>query len=209
MSFFESQGTLIYGDRDDKSKQLTIDLLKEWSYHKTKQYSLKKEPLAKALGVKGNGVTQVLDATCGTGKDTVLILTFGGIVTALERNPVVAKLLSSAIEIAKQSDIHIFKNLNFINSDAKDLTDLELYNVIYLDPMYPHKKKKALPRKEMVLFRDIVGDDPDVEDLFHWAMNSTVKRVVVKRPVSSGFLVQKPSHSFTGKSTRYDVYLKT
>ena len=37
--------------------------------------------------------------------------------------------------------------------------------VIYLDPMFPHSGKSAQVKKEMAIFRDLVGSDPDADPL--------------------------------------------
>lgn len=80
---------------------------------------------------------------------------------------------------------------------------------IYLDPMFPPKRKKsALAKKSMVVLRDLLGDDLDKEVLFAAAMAATGKRVVVKSPDYAEPLGGKPSESFQGKLLRYDVYLK-
>ena len=34
-------------------------------------------------------------------------------------------------------------------------------DVVYLDPMYPHKTKSALVKKEMRVFQSLVGADED------------------------------------------------
>jgi 16S rRNA (guanine1516-N2)-methyltransferase len=44
--------------------------------------------------------------------------------------------------------------------------------VIYLDPMFPHREKTALVKKEMRLFRPLVGDDPDAPALLQAALAS-------------------------------------
>ena len=79
--------------------------------------------------------------------------------------------------------------------------------VIYLDPMFPQKKKSSLPRKEMVLFRSLVGDDTDSEELLQIALKTAKERVVVKRPLKSAPILKEPQHSFEGNSVRYDLYL--
>jgi len=89
----------------------------------------------------------------------------------------------------------------------QDLTDPP--DCIYLDPMFPPKRKKsALAKKSMVLLRDLLGDDEDKEQLFAAAMQAAGKRVVVKSPDYADPLGSKPSASYAGKLMRYDVYLK-
>ncbi|OUR95324.1 hypothetical protein A9Q84_15925 [Halobacteriovorax marinus] len=177
-----------------------------WQSHSNKKYTNSKEPLAKALGIKRAGETHVWDLTCGSGKDSILILKFGAKVTAFERNPSVAALLLLAqTEFESKSfEVHYgqaSKHLKLLAINPPD--------VFYYDPMYPEegKKKTALPRKEMQVFRELVGRDEDIEDVFDWAKRSGVKRFVIKRGVKSPTLKSKPSSQFVGKTARYDLYV--
>lgn len=204
---------LYYGLVGDKLDNVfCFDLRKEWHSHQHKSYSLKNEPLAKSLSVKGDGSSLVIDATCGTGKDAVLLLKFGAKVMAFERHPIVAALFFDALCRAKKQDDLFTELLNtrfsYRHQSAFDY-QLEEEAVIYLDPMYPHpeKKKSALPRKEMQLFRLVVGDDSDAEKLFTWANTSNAKRVVVKRPLDAPLIHPAIVHQYIGKSTRYDLYI--
>ena len=54
--------------------------------------------------------------------------------------------------------------------------------MIYLDPMFPHRDKSALVKKEMQVFRTVVGDDDDSPALLKAALAVATYRVVVKRP---------------------------
>lgn len=204
---------LFYGLIDDKLDTVfCFDLHKEWYSHQGKNYSLKNEPLAKSLAIKGDGSSLVIDATCGTGKDAVLLLKFGARVHAFERNPVVAALFFDALRRAKLIGDKFSELLNhrFCYSFLSAINfKLEEEAAIYLDPMYPHpeKKKSALPRKEMQLFRLVVGDDLDADHLFTWANNSIAKRVVVKRPLDAPLIHPSVTHQYIGKSTRYDLYI--
>lgn len=205
------EGQLVYGPvGGSKAELVSFDLLKEWNSHQGKNYSLKKEPLARALGVKGDGTTAVIDATCGTGKDSVLLLKFGAVVTAYERNPIIAALFFDALQRAMSCGDQFSEVLNnrfsFSFGDAA-LIDTISCDAVFIDPMYPHKKKKALPRKEMQIFRNVVGADCDSEKLLHWARALGNKRIVVKRPNHAEYLGETPTHSYQGKSTRYDLYL--
>ena len=127
----------------------------------------KKDPLIKALGNKRD---LILDATCGTGKDTLFFLKLGAKVVSYERSPLLAPLLWDAQRRAPELDLDI----RF--GDARNFT--EQPDVIFLDPMFPPKKKKALPKKEMVMFSHLIGKDEDQEELLKWALSTAKKRVV-------------------------------
>lgn len=180
--------------------EMSFDFHELMSYHQSQNYALSKEPLAKALGIRGISEKRVIwDTTCGTGKDSLLISIFGAKLTSFERHPAVYLLLKDALR-RFPVDFH----LEF--GDARALSHTIRPEVIYYDPMYPAKKKSALPRKEMRIFKDMVGDDPDSSEFLTWALNTATERVVVKRPLEAQAIKEKPTASYTGKSTRYDMY---
>ena len=173
------------------------------TYHQKSHYSFNKEPLFKSLGIKGqNEEKMIWDLTCGTGKDALLIYHFRKQITCFERHPIVYLLLKDALR-----RYPIEMDLFYGDPRMMKLNNLSVPDVIYFDPMYPEKKKKsALPRKEMVIFKEIVGDDEDALDVFNWAMTKARDRVVVKRPLEAQAIKENPTASYKGKSTRYDMY---
>ena len=59
----------------------------------------------------------------------------------------------------------------------------------------------------MRIFREVVGDDEDAQDLLEFALQVASKRVVVKRPRKSEMIgPRKPGHQLIGTSSRFDVY---
>ena len=171
----------------------------------------KQGALAQALGRK---TRTVVDATTGWGQDSLHIFRMGYELLCIERSPVMAELLADGFKRLDEQDW--MRNLNLhpprlLNGNAIDLlTTLETSpDCIYLDPMFPPKRKKsALARKSMMVLRDLLGDDQDKEELFAAALAATGKRVVVKSPDYAEPLGGKPNESFQGKLLRYDVYLK-
>ena len=77
------------------------------------------------------------------------------------------------------------------NSDYAD--------VVYLDPMYPHKQKSALVKKEMRVFQHLVGADLDADELLLPALQLAKKRVVVKRPDYAEFLLWENNRTLAVK----------
>jgi len=167
--------------------------------------------LAQALGRK---TRTVVDATTGWGQDSLHIFRMGYELLCIERSPVMAELLADGFARLAQLDWMQRLNLEpprLQQGNAIDLlADLETQpDCIYLDPMFPPKRKKsALAKKSMMVLRDLLGDDQDKEHLFEAAINAAGKRVVVKSPDYAEPLGGKPSQSFQGKLLRYDVYLK-
>jgi len=80
-------------------------------------------------------------------------------------------------------------------------------DVVYLDPMFPHRQKSALVKKEMRVFQQLVGSDDDANRLLELARCIARKRVVVKRPDYAPFMAeQKPVSSIKTKNHRFDIY---
>lgn len=175
----------------------------------------KKEAIIKAVGLKNQTDLRVLDATAGLGRDAFVLANSGCIVDMIERSPVVAALLDDGLKRAALDPelanwvpqrMQLFHGVSYhlLSSWNNEKPD-----VIYLDPMFPHRKKSALVKKEMRLFQQLLGPDEDADLLLEPALALAKKRVVVKRPEGAGYLnEQKPDMSITSKKHRFDVYLK-
>lgn len=170
----------------------------------------KKDLLAQAIGKKSQ---TVVDATCGWAQDSLALFRMGYDVTCIERSPIMAALIQDGFERLAQKDWVIRRALKppklLIGNAIECLASLpEKPDCIYLDPMFPPKRKKsAATRKSMAILRDILGDDLDRQALFEAAMAATGRRVVVKSPDDAEPLGGKPYESFQGKLLRYDVYI--
>ena len=175
----------------------------------------KRQPLAKAIGLKRASNLKVIDATAGTGRDALVLALLGCRVLMMERSPIIAALLSDGLQrAAKSSTLHelIYQQVHLKRADAitylKSLSTNQRPDIVYLDPMYPPRKKRAEIKKEMRILRDIVGGDTDAKALLESALACATRRVVVKRPRQSNPLAgPAPSAIIQGKTTRYDIYL--
>lgn len=174
------------------------------------------QPIARAVGLKGGANPDVLDATGGMGRDAFVLASLGCHVTLLERSPVVAALLDDGLKRAR-ADAEIGpwvgERLRLIYTDAikwmDSLAEADFPEVVYLDPMFPHRNKSALVKKEMRLLQQLLGGDPDADGLLLAAIRVAKKRVVVKRPDAAPHLAEmKPSMSIRSKKHRFDVYVK-
>lgn len=190
-----------------------VDFLSGSVAHRRQFGGGKGQMIAKAVGVKGSIKPSVLDATAGLGKDSFVLATLGCSVTMLERSPIIHALLQDGLERAKADPAvgPIVAHMNLHNANSiewmQENKDLAGFQVVYLDPMFPHNDKSALVKKEMRAFRPVVGDDLDADQLLDAALEIAENRVVVKRPRKAPYLAnRKPSLQFEGKSSRYDVY---
>lgn len=176
------------------------------------------QPLARAVGLKGSAEPSVIDATAGLGRDAFVLASLGAKVVMLERSGVVGALLQDALRRAHADPVVsvIAARMQLVVTDAVTFLDALSARpaevrpeVVYLDPMYPHTNKTALQKKEMQLFRAVVGTDDDAAQLLAAARRAAGGRVVVKRPLNAPFLADaKPSGKVTSKNTRFDLYLK-
>ena len=187
---------------------LFIDLDSEEKKYRLKTSS-RSDPLIKALGKSGKNV---FDATFGLGNDALTMLRHGYAVEASERSPMLVALWEDAIKHlsvnAKLRKI-ILENLKLFQQDAKTyLKNIKsIPDIIYLDPMYPKKKKSSLQRKEMLLLRELVGEDKDSHELFQLAKTRAKDRVVVKRPLPAPAVAEDVSYTVKANTVRFDVYL--
>ncbi|GAA0790810.1 class I SAM-dependent methyltransferase [Marinobacterium sediminicola] len=169
--------------------------------------------IAKACGIKGGIRPNILDATAGLGRDAFVLATLGCRVHMLERSPVVHALLESGLEqAAAVGDLdEIIGHMTLEQADGRQWLEQcsaeQAPDLIYLDPMFPHTDKKALVKKEMLAFRELVGYDSDDRELLAAALKVARYRVVVKRarkaPAIEG---PAPTYTVDGKSSRYDIY---
>ena len=170
--------------------------------------------IAKAVGVQPGVRPRVLDATAGLGRDGFVLASLGCPVTLIERQPLIAALLEDGLARARgDRDVApIAAQMQLLSGNAIELMGAwqgEPPQVIYLDPMFPHRDKSALVKKEMRLFRPFVGDDLDAPALLAAALALASHRVVVKRPRKAPIIAgAKPGYALEGKSSRYDIYPK-
>lgn len=170
--------------------------------------------IAKAVGLQPGVRPTVLDATAGLGGDAFVLAQLGCTMTLLERQPVVAALLADGlVRAAADPEVGaIAARMRLIRGNAIEAMAAwadEPPQVIYLDPMFPHRDKSALVKKEMRLFRPLVGDDDDAPALLAAALPLASHRVVVKRPRKAPAIAgPAPSFVLEGKSSRYDIYAR-
>jgi 16S rRNA (guanine1516-N2)-methyltransferase len=192
-----------------------VDFVAGKAAHRRQFGGGKKQPLARAVGLNKGFTPTVLDATAGLGRDSFVLATLGCEVRLLERSPIIAALLEDGLRRAQADDevAAIASRMQVVNADAirylQTLITEDRPEVIYLDPMYPHRDKSALVKKEMRVFREIVGDDPDTAELLTAAIDCATARVVVKRPAKAEFLGGiEPHSSVQSPNTRYDLYIR-
>ena len=206
----------LHSFKSKKQTPLCIDFLTGKSRHRRIYGGGKGQAIAKAIGIKKIPNIKVIDATAGLGGDAFVLASLGCHIILLERNPVIYSLLKNALDRVQDSDDQevkaICSRMKLINQSADRYLlaqQAENYaDVIYLDPMFPSRKKSAKVKKEMAYFHDIVGEDKDSDALLNLALKRAKKRIVVKRPrLAEALAGLKAPFSIMGKSTRYDIYI--
>lgn len=195
----------------DKSLPLSVDFLSGKMNYRREHLSLRKEALARALGLKKQTQPTIVDATAGLARDSFIIAALGFKVQMLERSPIIYALVNDGIQRALQhpDTAPIVQRMQLIQANAvTHFATMPRPDIIYLDPMFSERKKSALTKIDMRIFHDIVGDDFDADLLLKTALSCAKQRVVVKRSRLAPELAhEKPSFSLAGTSSRFDIYL--
>jgi 16S rRNA (guanine1516-N2)-methyltransferase len=211
---YDDKGLSLYKTDEPKLGAINVDFVTGAVAHRRKFGGGKGQSIAKAVGLNKGATPVVLDATAGLGRDGFVLASLGCKVILHERHPVVAALLYDGLQRAyNDSEIGPWmqQNMSLIFGSSHTLLAQcdSMPDVVYLDPMFPHREKSALVKKEMRVFQELVGGDTDADDLLEFAYPLASKRVVVKRPDYAPFLNDKPpSMQIKTKKNRFDVYAK-
>ena len=178
------------------------------------------QPVAKAVGIKGDYLPRVLDATAGLGRDAFVLASLGCTVTMIERSPVAYLLLEDGLrrgrqeaataEIVARMHLYFGDGRSWLAERAAGLGPLasQEFDVVYLDPMFPEPGKRAKSKKDMAAFQSLIGGDADADALLAPARQIAIKRITVKRPRHAPHLAGvTPDFALAGESTRFDGYL--
>lgn len=174
---------------------------------------LQHEKLLKAIRFKEESRQLfAVDATAGLGEDAFIIAASGFHVLMCEYNPVIAALLRDALERALgDTDIgDIVGRMELREGSSIDILrtlDREP-DLIYLDPMFPAKKKSGISTKKLQLFQKLEMPCADEEELLLAAFAAHPRRIVIKRPVRGEPLAgKKPGYSIDCRNVRYDCHV--
>lgn len=195
---------------------ISVDFLKGKLAHRQQFGGGRGQAIARAMGLKSGNTPSVLDTTAGLAGDAFILATLGCPVTMIERSAVIFCLIENAIERASLNvnfQTIIKQGFEVINCDANDYTRQQLAanspapDVIYIDPMYPDRKKSALVKKEMQILQRLHGKENNAAELLENALLYASKRVVVKRPIHAETVSSRtPDTCIKSKKTRYDIY---
>ena len=206
------QGLQLQESGEQAAGAVRVDFVKGALAHRRLHGGGSGQMIAKAVGIQPGVRPRVLDVTAGLGRDAFVLAQLGCPLTLIERQPIIAALLADGLERAR-SDAEvgpIVERMRLLRGNAITLMQGwsdEIPQVIYVDPMFPHRDKSALVKKEMRVFRPLVGDDDDAPALLAAALDLASHRVVVKRPRKAPPIEgPAPGYVLEGKSSRYDIY---
>ncbi|MDP2229255.1 MAG: class I SAM-dependent methyltransferase [Moraxellaceae bacterium] len=174
------------------------------------QERVRHEQIVKACGLQKQPGLRIFDATAGLLRDAAVLAAAGAEVTVAERSKVIAALIEDGLRRAPADSL--LARLCFRAGDSLQLMrewpDAQASpDVVCLDPMFPHREKSALVKKEMRVFREVVGEDTDADALLAPALALARRRVVVKRPRLAPCLADRPpTFVVEGRAGRFDVY---
>jgi 16S rRNA (guanine1516-N2)-methyltransferase len=166
--------------------------------------------IKKALG-KSDKPLKILDCTAGLIQDSLLFLSLGHHVTAIEQSKILFLLLQDAVNRSKETHNELFTNFSLMHGNACSFDqNADEFDVIYFDPMYPPSKKSALGSGQLeylskILEVEQISNKPQMD--FEVLQLMPVKKMIVKRPIKAEPFNFSINYQVSGKTTRYDVYI--
>ena len=151
-----------------------------------------------------------VDAAAGMGEDSFLLAAAGYEVYLFEQDAVIAALLRDALYRAGEDDrlreivgrMHLSEGNSIELMPRLGITP----EIVYLDPMFPPRKKSGLIHKKLQLIQKLEQPCADERELFAAAAAMHPKKIIIKRPLNGAPLAdRKPSYTVKGKAIRYDV----
>jgi len=211
-----AEGLVLAGDEKRYGKSLYVDFVGGKAGHRRRFGGGRGQLIARACGLSKGVTPSVVDATAGLGRDAFVLAGLGATVVLIERVPAIAALLADGLaRAARHADTaEIAARMRLMPGDATvELAALvaasgQAPEVVNLDPMFPHREKSALVKKDMRMFRELAGEDADGPRLLEAALDVATHRVVVKRPRKAP-PIEGPAvaHTLEGKTSRYDIYV--
>ncbi len=203
---------------DNPKERVRVDFIRGRGGYRLSTMMHTAQPVLKAVGYNKERVRwRVLDATAGLGADAMLLAAAGCEVCLLERSAVMAGLLEDGlrrVELDSEAEelqkiiqervvLHYADSLEFFHKVGAGE-----FEAIYLDPMFPERRKSSKVKKEMQLARFTTDSRDNAAELLAGALQTGVKRVVLKRPLKAPLLEKGVSAQVKGKSIRFDIYLR-
>jgi len=202
----------LYNRENLNQASIKVDFVSKKNNYRCYHFKKKHEVLYKILGIKNSYFPFILDATAGLGNDSFIFSFLGCKVLMIERHPIAAALLKDGLQRGykdKKIGSWLKERLHLVIQDSSKMLDMLIPkpDIIYLDPMYPSRHKTSLPKKNMQIFRKLIGYNDDSEKLLNISRKLAKNRIIVKRPFYAKPLSKdKANFVITTKSHRFDIY---
>jgi len=211
----ENELTLLYDEMGLTLTDGDLEVRGDFAENKNRlsENNLRQEFLVKAVKSKNMGENPlVIDATAGLGEDSILLAAAGYRVIMFEYNPVICALLEDAMDRAREVDElrEVINRMTLVEGDSTEkMSEInERPEAVFLDPMFPERKKSALVKKKFQLLQRLEKPATDEREMYEEAVKLKPKKIVIKRPLKGPVLEgTKPSYSIKGKAIRYDCIL--
>lgn len=176
--------------------------------HRITRGRLSHEMLVKMTKTKSERPVAV-DATAGMGEDALLLAAAGYEVILFEQDAVIAALLRDAMNRAKDHPdlCDVIGRMKLVEGDSIELMPdlVSRPDVVYLDPMFPERRKSGLINKKLQLLQKLEQPCAQEEELLNTALSVRPKKIIIKRPLKGAYLAgKKPGYTVKGKAIRYD-----
>ncbi len=211
-------GGLSLSNASNNKERVQVDFLKGRSGYRLSTMINTAQPVLKAIGFNKDRIgLKVLDATAGLGVDGMIMATAGCSVMLLEKSTIMVAMLEDGFRrVAEDIDATELEEIVVRRVQLKNIDSIEYfpkiikgeYDVIYLDPMFPERKKSSKVKKEMQLAKFVADDEDNAHELLAAALQTPVKRIVIKRPLKAPLLKKGFSAQIKGKSIRFDIFLR-
>lgn len=157
--------------------------------------------LARACGFR-HGL-RVHDAYAGWGSDGLVLARLGAVVSMTELSGIVhAMLFERCLRLGLGIEPLRMNAADWIRDYGNEV------DVVYLDPLFPERRKTAKPSLRMQALA-AVGEESNPLEAFFIARDRVRERVVVKRRRHDAELFPHPNWKISGSKVRFDVYRST
>ena len=177
--------------------------------------AVRQSELAKACGMASGKRPSLLDGTGGWGLDALCLAQLGARVSVVERLPPMWALIQDLAQCSGAADVALYcaDVWQWLPDQA------QVFDVVYLDPMFAPRKKSAAPNKrlqylaELVTALSVEAKAQSELDSEHGALQwlqqcarFARERIVLKRRRHDPPLLIAPDWQIKGRSVRYDVF---
>ena len=206
---YDSDGLALITDPLNIRSKIHVDFLKGkvgWRIKRSQHES----NLKKALGKNKDSIT-IYDATAGFLADSMIFLSLGHKVIAIEKNKIVFHLVNDAIKRASK-ELEFINKLDFRCGDSFNLYQSlkDQCDIVYLDPMYPVTKKNQKKSGAIEAIKFLQKQEnfiDDSEELINKFLNNDFKKIILKRPLKSKKKYSNINYQVKVSTTRFDIYL--